>query len=112
MTTQLTGFKQDHIGSWIAKDPFAVLTYSVEWSDWLYGAQALSTTSWTVEPVANDPAGTALRIVSSGIAGTVSYALIDRGTPGEIYTVKVEIVTDNGEKDSRRFRIKVEDRFL
>lgn len=112
MTTQLTGFKQDHIGSWIAKDPSAVLTYSVEWSDWLYAGDSLLSTVWSVDSIAGDPAETTLRVLSSGITGTKSYASIDRGTQGEIYTVQVDIVTNNGLRDSRRFRIKVEERYL
>ena len=112
MTTQLTGFKQDHIGSWISKDPAASLIYSVEWADWLYGGDTLLSTTWTVEPITGDPAGTALRVLSSGVTTTKSYATIDRGTAGEIYTVKVDIVTNNGLHDTRRFRIKVENRYL
>lgn len=112
MTTQLTGFKQDHIGSWISKDPAAVLTYSVEWGDWLYGGDTLLSTVWTVQAITGDPAGTALRVLSYGVTGTKAYASIDRGTPDEIYTVKVDIITNNGLRDTRRFRIKVENRYL
>jgi len=110
--TQLTGFKQDHIGSWIQKDPGAVLIYSVDWTDWLYGGDTLSSTTWTITAITGDPAGTALRAQGAGVTTTKSYATIDRGTDGEIYTVTCRIVTTNGLIDSRRFRIKVEERYL
>jgi hypothetical protein len=112
MTTQLTGFKQDLVGSYIMKDPAAVLTYSVEWSDWLFSGDTLLSTVITVTAIAGDPAGTALRVVSSGVTTSKAFALIDRGTAGEIYTVTVDIITNNGLRDTRRFRIKVEPRFL
>ena len=112
MTTQLTGFKQDLVGSYIMKDPAAVLTYSVEWSDWLFSGDTLLSTVITVTAIAGDPAGTALRVVSSGVTTSKAFASIDRGTAGEIYTVTVDIITNNGLRDTRRFRIKVEPRFL
>jgi len=110
--TQLTGFKQDHIGSWIAKDPTAVLIYSIDWNDWLYGGDTLLSTTWSVTAISGDPAGTALRTTSGAITSGKSYATIDRGTPGEIYTVSVSITTTNGNIDTRKFRIKVEPRYL
>lgn len=112
MTTQLTGFKQDFKGSFIDKDPAAVLTYSVEWLDYLFGGDTLVSSSVTIDAIAGDPAGTALRVVSTGIANTRVFAIIDRGTPGEVYTVVVNIVTSNNSLDTRRFRIRVEERFL
>jgi hypothetical protein len=112
MTTQLTGFKQDFKGSFIDKDPAAVLTYSLEWADWIYGGDSLLSTVATVESIANDPAGTALRVVDSGITGTKTFATIDRGTPGEVYTVRFDIITTEGSRDTRRFRIRVDERFL
>ena len=112
MTTQLTGFKQDHIGSWISKDPSAVLIYSVEWVDWLYGGDTLLSSTATVSAIADDPAGTAMRVLSTTVVGTKVALSIDRGTAGEIYTITVNIITNNGLKDTRRFRIKVENRYL
>jgi hypothetical protein len=112
MTTQLTGFKQDLVGSYIMKDPAAVLTYSVEWADWLYGKDTVVSTTITVAAIDGDPAGTALRVLSSGVTTTKAFAQIDRGTAGEIYTITVNIITNNGLRDTRRFRIKVEPRFL
>ena len=110
--TQLTGFKQDHIGSWIAKDPAATLTYSVDWSDWLFGADELLSSTWTVTAITDDPVGTAMLASGAGNNSTVTYATIEKGTPGEIYTVVVSIITTNGSRDTRRFRIKVDNRYL
>ena len=112
MTTQLTGFKQDFKGSFIDKDPAAVLTYSLEWVDWLFAGDSLLSTVVTIDSIAGDPTGTALRVVDSGVAGTKTFATIDRGTPGEVYTVRFDIITNNASRDTRRFRIRVDERFL
>lgn len=112
MTTQLTGFKQDHIGSYIDKDPTASLVYSVDWSDWLYGADTIVSTLWTITAISGDPAGTALTLDSYGFTTTTSYATITKGTEGEIYTVTSKVTTGNGLVDSRSFRIKVNKRYL
>ena len=112
MTTQLTGFKQDLVGSYIMKDPAAILTYSVEWVDWLYSGDTLQSSTATVSAISGDPAGTALRVLSTTVVGTKVAISIDRGTAGEIYTITVNIITNNGLRDTRRFRIKVENRYL
>ena len=112
MTTQLTGFKQDHIGSYIDKDPIASLVYTVDWVDWLYGNDTVVSTQWTIDAIAGDPAITTLTLEASGNTTTKSYATISKGTPGEIYTVNVRVTTGNGLIDQRSFRIKVNKRYL
>lgn len=109
--TTITGFLKDQTGSYIPKDPSAVLTYTVEWSEWLPTSDTILSTTFTITPITGDPAGTALRVVSSGNTSTKSYAIIDRGTSGEIYTVAVFVITNNGNRDTRRFRIKVNERY-
>lgn len=112
MTTQLTGFRQDLLGSWIPKDPAADLTYSIDWVDWIYGGDSIATSTWAIDAIAGDPAGTALRIQDTGITSAKTFVNMDRGTLGEIYTVKNTITTTNGLIDVRRFRIKIENRYL
>lgn len=112
MTTQLTGFKQDHIGSWIEKDPTASLVYTLDWTDWLYGNDTLVDTHWSIDPISGDPAPTTLILQAFGYTTGKSYATISGGTPGEIYTLNVEVTTGNGLIDSRSFRIKINKRYL
>lgn len=110
MTTR-TGYKQDVKGSWISKDPNAQLVYSMDWgTEWLPTGDALATVSYAVSSVANDAAP--LVIESSGIQGGLTYVELSGGTHGEIYTVTATITTTDSNTDVRRFRIKVEDRYL
>jgi hypothetical protein len=54
-----------------------------------------------------------LEIESSGVqGGTITYVELSGGTPGEIYTVTCSVTTSDADLDARRFRVKVEDRYL
>ena len=110
--TQLTGFKTDIVGSWISKDPGAVLTYSIDWTDWMPDGDSIASTTWAVSTIAGD--STPLVITASGRlpATEKTYVELDNGTASEIYTITNTIVTVNGLTDVRRFRVKVEQRYL
>ena len=41
--TDITGFKQDIVSSYIPKDPDSQLTYTVDWTDWMPTGSTLST---------------------------------------------------------------------
>lgn len=111
MTTQ-TGFKQDHLGSYIDKDPGATLVYSIDWSDWLPGNDTISTVSFAIaSPTPTD--ANDMDIVSSGIiTGNITYAEISGGLTSNVYPVATTITTADGLTDVRRFRIKVQNRYL
>jgi hypothetical protein len=106
-----TGFRQDVVGSWIPKDPDAELVYSIDWaSEWLPQGASIVSAVHTVTPVS---ATTPLTISSQGVqSGGVTYVELAGGVTKEIYTIECTVTLDNGATDSRRFRIKVEDRFL
>jgi hypothetical protein len=106
----ITGYKRDTVGSWIAKDPAAQLVYAMEWSDWLPTGAALATVNYTFSTVTGD--ASPLSRVSQGITGTQTYCEISGGSAGEIYTVTATITTDAGDTDVRRFRLKVDQRYL
>jgi hypothetical protein len=110
--TYKTGYKQDVKGSWIPKDPEAQLVYSMDWgTEWLSQGNSVSSVVYTVSTVAGDTAP--LTIESSGVqGGTVTYVELSGGTPNEIYTVTSTITTSDSDVDARRFRVKVEDRYL
>jgi hypothetical protein len=109
MTTQ-TGFKQDHQGSYIDKDPVAVLVYSLDWNDWIENNDTIANSVMTVSTVANDASPLAVR--SSGFTGNVAYAELQHGSAGNVYTVTNTITTTDGAVDARRFRVKVQNRFV
>lgn len=104
-----SGFRQDVKGSWIPKDPDSQLVYSLDWAtEWLPEGASIVQVQHAITPV-TDPE---LDIVSEGIQGGVTYVELRSGVPGTIYTVETTVTLDSGAVDSRRFRIKCEDRFL
>jgi len=109
MTTS-SGFRQDVKGSWIPKDPDAQLVYSLDWAtEWLPQGASIVNVSHTITPVTTP----ALTIVSQGVqSGGVTYVELSGGSAGEIYTIETTATLDDGAVDSRRFRIKCEDRYL
>lgn len=110
MTTK-TGYKQDIKGAWISKDPNAQLIYSMDWAtEWLPTGDSLSTATYTVSTITGD--ANPLAIESSGIQSGVTYVELSGGTAGEIYTVTCTITTQDENTDVRRFKVRVEERFL
>lgn len=112
MAITFTGFKQDVKGSYIVKDPGAEIIYSLDWSQWLEATDDLATSTFEIIDIIGDAAN--LTISSQGInaADQLTYVEVAGGTAGETYTVKNTITTDNGITDVRRFRVRVEDRYL
>ena len=106
----LTGFQQDRVGHYIEKDPYAVLDYSLDWTNWMPSSEVIQTVSVSAETIAGDSAP--LTIDSTTNTDYVVTANISGGTAGNIYNVEYRIVTDNSKQDSRNFRIKVVERQL
>ena len=111
MTTQ-TGFRQDTLGSYIDKDPGAILTYSIDWSDWMPANETIANSVMAVSTISGDPSP--MIVIEQGFQANaaVAYAELDNGSAGNIYTVTNTITTTNGAVDVRRFRIRVVQRFL
>lgn len=110
--TDITGFKQDIVSSYIPKDPDSQLTYTVDWTDWMPTGSTLSTVAVAISTISGDT--DPLTNVVSGIVTSTekAYVTLSGGTAGNIYTIKVTITTDNGDTDVRRFRVKVEERYI
>ena len=113
MTITQSGFKHVVPGTYIVKDPAAIINYTVDWSDWLPTTSNISTSTWTISTVTGD-SGNALAKVSDGISGANKYTYIEvqKGTDGNTYVAKNTVVTTDGTTDVRRFRIRVQDRYL
>jgi len=107
-TLEITGYQRDQQGIWIAKDPSARLTYTLEWAEWLPLGTALSAVAYTLQVRANDPAP--LVNHANGITGTKTYITVSGGGAGKVYTVTAQITLDNGNIERRNFRVKVENR--
>lgn len=107
----ITGYKKDTVGAYIDKDPGAKLVYSMDWSEWLPTGDALASATYTISTISGDAAPIVKH--QQGISGTtISYTELSGGTAGEIYTVTATITTTDGNIDKRRFRLKVNNRFL
>lgn len=103
-----TGFYQSIQGLTIEKDPAAELTYTLDWAQWLPAGDSLSSVAWTITARANDP--DPLAKVSDGVQGTKTYIELSDGQEGKTYNVTAAIVTVDGLKDRRFFRVKVMNR--
>lgn len=108
--TTITGYKQDHKGSYIPKDPNAQLVYQIDWTtEWMPTGDSLDSVSYTVETITGDT--NPLAIESQGIQGGLTYVELSGGSDKNVYTVTCNIVTQDGITDTRRFRIKCEERY-
>ncbi len=87
------------------KDPDAVITYTIDWRDWLNG-ETIQSSSWILP---EDPGS----IESDGdsISGGNQFTTIalSGGTPGKRYLITNRIATDTRVED-RSFYVRVVDR--
>lgn len=104
----LTGFLQDNEGSYIDKDPSAVLSYTLDWSDWLPTTTTISTSNWAITTFTGDT--TPLTSVTQTNTGNTAIIKLSGGTVGRVYTVTNTITTSGTLTDRRHFRIKVKNR--
>jgi hypothetical protein len=108
MAHTLTGFKQDRVGVYIEKDPYAVLDYSLDFTNWMPSGDTIASRTVTVETIGGD--ASPLAVDSTNATDYVVTGLLSGGTAGNIYNVEYKIVTNNGKRDSRNIRIKVLER--
>lgn len=87
----------------IAKDPNAVLDYSMDWSAWLAVAgDAIQSASWTVTG--------GVSVNSSSYTATSTAAFISGGTAGTTATATCRITTVGGRTEDRTIYLTVQDR--
>ena len=105
-----SGFKSATSGAYIEKDPEAELTYTVDWSEWMPPTTHLQSTTFVTSTIADDP--NPIVIGNGTVILDTATVIISGGSAGNIYTITNTITTDNSDTDVRRFKIKVENRFL
>jgi hypothetical protein len=108
MTTDLRGFRKDREGAYIQKDPQATLDYSVDWSDWLVGADTIATSTWILGTFTGDAAP--LVNTATASANGIATIFIRGGTDGKIYRITNRITTGSGLTDERYFRLVIKDK--
>ena len=109
----LTGFESDNTGLWIQKDSQANVQYGLDWTDWIPAGDALSTATVTIETITDDSSPLALPTGAGTdvtITGAVTNIRLNAGTDGNVYNVRVKVVTSDGNTDARHFRIVVGDK--
>lgn len=106
----VTGFLRDNDGIYIPKDTEAVLTYTINWTDWLPNSDTISSSEYTVETLTGDT--DPLTRAAQSTTGTATTVKLSGGTAGKIYKVYNTIVTAGGLTERRYFRVKVETRSL
>lgn len=104
----LTGFKQDRVGVYIEKDPYAVLDYSLDWTNWLPSGESISAVTVNVETISGDSSPLTLDLATN--TSYIATAYLSGGTAGNTYNVEYQITTDDSKKDSRNIRVKVVER--
>lgn len=106
----LTGFLKDNEGLYIMKDEDAVLTYSLDWSDWLPSGSVITSNSFSVETITGDT--DPLTKSSQSNSDTVTTIKVSGGTSGKIYKVYNTITITGSLTERRYFRVKVTARSL
>jgi hypothetical protein len=84
-----------------AKDPNAVLDYSIDWTRWLAGDQ-IAASEWII------PSG--ITKAADSKTATSATAWLSGGTAGQSYIVTNRITTAAGRTEDRSFTIRVEER--
>jgi hypothetical protein len=86
------------------KDPDAVLDYTIDWSDWLTGAEELTAAAFTVP--------TGITKDSEEKTTTTATVWLSGGTAGESYEITCHITTNNTKprEDDRTIKIKMKEK--
>ena len=100
-----TGFQIINGMLYVDKDPKAVLTYTLDWVDWLNNDDHLTNVEFTLQVRANDPQP--LINVDSGFTGSKTYIKLSGGQVERTYTVTAKVTTEAGLVDARHFKVRV-----
>ena len=102
-----TGFRSDRDGIFIEKSNSGVLSYVLDYTDWL-GTDTISTSSWAISSISGD--STPLAADSNSKTTTKTTVVLSAGTVGKIYTATNTIVTAGSLTEKRHFRVVVKNR--
>ncbi len=112
----LTGARRDQAGLFFLKDPGSNIQFGLDFTDYLQASDSVSSATATISTVSGDaaplafPTNVGTDVTISG--GKVVSVRVNGGTAQNVYTIKVTIVTANGDTDARSFRIVVEEKTL
>lgn len=91
-----------------AKDPSAILDYTLDYNDagdpYLVSGETIATSTWTVEP------GSELVIDADSNTTTTTTVTVSAGTAGNVYRLTNRIATSAGRTEERSIIIRVQER--
>lgn len=112
----LTGARRDNTSLFFVKDTNSNIQFGLDWTDYLKASDSVSSASVTISTVSGDaaplrlPTDASTDVTVSG--GNTVFVRLSGGSIQNVYTIKVTIVTSQGDTDSRSFRIKVQEKLL
>ena len=106
----ISGFYKDNDGSLIDKDPESILSYELDWSQWLPSGDEVDSSSWSIETITGDTDN--LTTTGNTNTTTTTTVTLSQGTIGNLYKVYNTITTVNGLTVRRYFRVKIVERSL
>ena len=112
----LTGARRDNTSLFFVKDTNSNIQFGLDWTDYLKASDNVSSASVTISTVSGDaaplrlPTDASTDVTVSG--GNTVFVRLSGGSIQNVYTIKVTIVTSQGDTDSRSFRIKVQEKLL
>lgn len=86
-----------------AKDPDAILDYSIDWAAFLGDGESVALSLWHIVPSEAD----GLTLLSESASGTSHLAMVSGGIPGHVYRLTNRVTTDLGRTDDRSFLIRI-----
>lgn len=111
----LTGFRRDNEGAFIEKAPAANLQYGIDFVDYLNSGDSVSTATVNIETITGDSNPLAFPTDAAtdvNITGAVVGIRLTGGSLGNVYNVDTTINTNDGDVDTRRFRIVITNKNL
>lgn len=112
----LTGFRRDNKGAFIEKHKDANIQYGLDFTDYLNSGDNISSAVITIQSITGDsnplafPTNAATDVVITN--GKIVGIRLEGGTLSNEYNVDCKIITEDGDTDSRRFRIIITDKHL
>ncbi len=112
----LTGFRTDRDGLYAVKDPASNIQYGLDFTDYLNAGDSVSSATVAISTVSGDSSPLALPTNPSTdvtiTGGTLVNVRVNGGSVQNVYTIKITIVTSQGDTDARSFRVIVQEKKL
>tara|TARA_Y100000004_G_scaffold195336_1_gene262065 strand:+ start:386 stop:733 length:348 start_codon:yes stop_codon:yes gene_type:complete len=112
----LTGFRSDRDGLYAVKDPASNIQYGLDFTDYLASGDAISSATVSISTVTGDAAPLQLPTDANTdvniTGGNLVNVRVSGGSVQNVYTIKITIVTSQGDTDARSFRVIVREKTL